>query len=411
MIGPARYQQTRATERNGMEFQELLDQLVVPRPNGSEGLRKTASFIYSTLQAHTSELDLQTFSATPYGSQLLIAFTFVLALAFAILMLRGRYGLALLLSVGSWAFFIAEGELLWSPVSGLLAQSEQNIVATFPGRADGPTLVFAAHYDTATQFGDHYLWARWGVALGLGQCLGLILPIAGLWQQRKRQRDLPRAVVIGATALLVIPAAALTLFIAVGPVLAKPSPGALDNGGSVAVLLRLAEDMAARPPDSRTTVKLVFLASEEEGGIGSWRFARDLAADGSVHVINLDNIGGSNQLGFGTDEGFLFRHYPPSALLVRTIDDTARELGNEPLVPVSYPLMTMTDARSFLAQGIPAVTIQSAINGQWPHHLHSARDSRDRVSIAALEATLELLNAVVARVERDPLLAQLEATD
>ncbi len=394
-----------------MEFRDLLDQLVVPRPNGSEGLQKTASFIHSTLQAHTSELELQTFSASPYGSQLLVAFTFVFALAFAIFMLRSRYGLALLLSVGVSALLIAEQELLWSPVSGLLPRSQQNIVATFPGRADGPSLVFAAHYDTATQFGDHYLWARWGVALAIGQCLSLILPVAGLWQQRNRQRDLPRAVVIGAAALLVIPAAALTWFISVGPLLAKPSPGALDNGGSVAVLLRLAEDMAARPPDSRTTVKLVFLASEEEGGIGSWRFARDLAADGSVHVINLDNIGGSNQLGFGTDEGFMFRRYPPSDLLVRTLDDTARELGNEPLIPVSYPMMTMTDARSFLAHGIPAVTIQSAINGEWPHHLHSARDSRDRVSIAALEATLELLNAVVARVERAPLLAQPEATD
>ena len=34
-----------------------------------------------------------------------------------------------------------------------------NVVGTFPGVAGGPTLVFSAHYDTATHFGDHFTWA------------------------------------------------------------------------------------------------------------------------------------------------------------------------------------------------------------------------------------------------------------
>ena len=59
-----------------MKFQELLDHLVVPRANGSEGLRETAAFIHTTLQTHTSEIELQTFSATPYGTQLLMASIF-----------------------------------------------------------------------------------------------------------------------------------------------------------------------------------------------------------------------------------------------------------------------------------------------------------------------------------------------
>ena len=66
----------------------------------------------------------------------------------------------------------------------------------------------------------------------------------------------------------------------------------------------------------------------------------------------------------------------------------------------------MTDARSFLARGIPALTLGSALEGQWPRHLHSARDSRDRVSLPAMELTRELLNAIVARIDREPAIVQ-----
>ncbi len=70
---------------------------------------------------------------------------------------------------------------------------------------------------------------------------------------------------------------------------------------------------------------------------------------------------------------------------------------------MAYPLGSMTDARSFLAQGIPAVTLLSGPEGRLPRHLHSARDSRDRLSVPALERTVEFLEAIVARVDRDPL--------
>ena len=91
-------------------------------------------------------------------------------------------------------------------------------------------------------------------------------------------------------------------------------------------------------------------------------------------------------------------------MLIDLIDSTERELGGEPLLAMTYPPMAMTDARSFLALGIPALTLQSAGDGQWPSYLHSAGDTRDRVSIPALEHTLELLKAIVARVDRESLL-------
>ena len=72
------------------KFNGLLDQLLIPRANGSEGLRETASFLQSTLRASAAELEIQSFIATPYGIQLLFATLFLIALAFAVAMLRGR---------------------------------------------------------------------------------------------------------------------------------------------------------------------------------------------------------------------------------------------------------------------------------------------------------------------------------
>ncbi len=211
--------------------------------------------------------------------------------------------------------------------------------------------------------------------------------------------------------IVVVPTAAMAWFFAAGPILAKPSPGALDNGGSVAVLLRLAEDMAARPADARTTIKLVLFAGGEEGGLGSWHFAGELEATAQVSVINLDNVGASDQLAYGFQEGFFFSQYPASDVLVDLIDSTERRLGGHPLLAISYPIGSMTDARSFLAHGIPALTLGSTEKGQWPRHLHSARDSRDRVSIPELEHARQLLKAIVDRVDQEPSLAGMSQID
>ena len=177
----------------------------------------------------------------------------------------------------------------------------------------------------------------------------------------------------------------------------------LDNGGSLAVLLQLAERLGARPAGATTTVKLVFLAAEEEGAIGSWHYASTLSAEAPLAVINLDTVGASEQLAYSPSEGFVFRRYGPPDALVGLVESTARELWSEPLQVISYPLGSMSDARSFLAHGIPAVTLLSGPDGKLPRHLHSARDSRDRLLIPVLERTVELLDAIVARVERDPL--------
>ncbi len=382
-----------------MSTEELLDHLLVPRPNGSESLSRVASFIETTLASHAPEVTLQTFTAAPHALQLVLSAGFLLMLGFAAALCTRRYALGLALTVLAAVLLFVEMECLWSPLSGLLPASESNVVAGFPGREGGPTLVFTAHYDSATQFGDHYAWKVWGPASGAALFLGVALAIVCL---RSRRREVSRALLVPASALVVAPFAAMAWFFGAGPLLAAPSPGALDNGGSVAALLRLAEVLAQRAPDAPTTVRLVFLAAEEERALGSWRFASTVDPEAAVAVINLESLGASENLGYVADEGFQLWRYRPSSGLVELVDEVAREQWGEVVTPTPVPRVLVTDARSFLARGIPAVTLLGTSEGGLPHSLHSVHDSRDRLSVAALDRSVELLAAVVARVDRDP---------
>jgi Zn-dependent M28 family amino/carboxypeptidase len=231
------------------------------------------------------------------------------------------------------------------------------------------------------------------VAIGLG--------VMGLWRAR-RGKSLQRGVLLVTLPLIIAPSAAMAWFFAVGPLLRAPSPGALDNGGSVAVLLRLAERLAARSPDAATTVKLVFLAAEEERAQGSWHFAARLESTAPGAVVNLETLGTSQGLGYVPEEGFVLYRYRASEHLVRFLDGIALETRGQPLPPVLVPRAAVTDARSFLAREIPAITLIGHVDGALPRQLHSAHDNRSRLSLVALERSVEFLATLVSRVDEDP---------
>ena len=384
-----------------MGIDELVSRLVGPRSNGSEALAEAASFIEETLVSSAPEVAVQTFSAAPHGIALLTAVSLLLILASSAFLASARYGRALLLATLLPVLMLAEMEWFWSPVSWVFRQPEQNVIATFSGAAGGPTLLFSAHYDTATQFGDHLIWSRWGFATIAALVGALVLGSAALWGAR-RGRRLPRFIRITAALLIPVPFVAMTWFQTLGPLLAAPSPGALDNAGSVAVLLRLAERLGARPAEAPTTVGLVFFASEEERTLGSWHYARDIDAMGPTAAINLELAGGSNGFAYVPVESLVLRRYRPPQPLIELLDGAAREYLGERVVPAPIPTFSYTAARSFLAHGIPAITLMARFEHGFARGLHTARDSRDRLSEAALERTVDLLEEIVARVDARP---------
>jgi hypothetical protein len=379
----------------------LLDRILVPRPNGSAALDAVAAFLAERLAACGADASLEPFTATPHGFALAWTAALGLLLGWAACLAAHRYATALALGVALPLLLLAEFEALRSPVSGLDAATEHNVVGTFAGAEGGPTLVFGAHYDTTTHFGDHSSWGVWGGRQGPAAALVLLLPLAGLWR-RRRGAALPRAVVLAGAALAAAPFAAMFWFQALGPLLRAPSPGAVDNGGSVAALLRLAERLGARPAGAATRVQLVFFAAEEERTLGSWAFARALSRETDVAVINLESIGASDELAWIPEDGFALRRWRSPAALVALVNDAAREARGAELAPRALPFGTLTDGRSFLAHGIPAVTLRAFTGEGFPRRLHSEYDSRERLSVAAIERATDLLEAIVRRSDAEP---------
>lgn len=373
----------------------LLDRILVPRPNGSAALEQVGRLLAEQLRAAGAEVSLHAFTGTPHGFQLVWTAALLGMAGYVLALWRGRFGLALLLAIAVPMMLLTEFELLESPVSGLWPARQHNVVGVFPGAPGGPTLVFGAHYDTTTHFGDHFSWGPWGRLQGPATALAIGLASAGL-VARRRRRALPRRLRALAP-LAAIPFAAMFWFQTVGPLVRQPSPGAIDNGGSVVALLALAERLGERPPGEPTTVQIVFFAAEEERALGSRAWARELArAGGNVAVVNLESVGASAELALIAEDGFALRRLRSPAWLLDWVRGTAA------LPEVALPFGVLTDGRSFLDAGVPAVTLRALDDGGFPRRLHSARDSRDRLSEAGIENAVDLLEALVRRADADP---------
>ena len=174
------------------------------------------------------------------------------------------------------------------------------------------------------------------------------------------------------------------------------------------MLLELGKRLASRGPEKPTTVKLIFTASEEERTLGAWHYARSLEPHGPVAVVNLELAGGSAGFAYVPLESFVLRRFEPPSGLVQLLDQAGKDRFGKPVRPAPIPAFSYTDARSFLAHGIPAVTLMAEFQTGFPRGLHSPSDTRDRVSEEALERTVGLLEEVLKRVDANPgLLAEL----
>jgi Zn-dependent M28 family amino/carboxypeptidase len=124
------------------------------------------------------------------------------------------------------------------------------------------------------------------------------------------------------------------------------STGAVDNGASSIILVRLAEMIRAQPLAMRTT--FVWFDMEELGLIGSARYLQSHANDGISAMINLDiNASGDTML-FGPSaakEAVALRRQVLETCAAETIDC------------VAFPQMPPGDDRSFSSKGIPTVSL------------------------------------------------------
>ena len=153
------------------------------------------------------------------------------------------------------------------------------------------------------------------------------------------------------------------------------SPGALDDGAACAVLIRLAERLKASGPLPHTEVEIALLSGEEIGVHGSWEYARQRFTeppDLPTAVVNLEFIGAASDLATFGSEKFSLRSFPPDPALLALLDGVHHQQRQKPLYVTWYG--AATDARSFLAHGIPAMTLASDLPGSRAAAWHARGD-------------------------------------
>jgi hypothetical protein len=379
--------------------EQILDHILIPRPNGSENLATVGAYLKQFLGDAGAEVSTYAFTATPHGFQLVWTAVLLMMLVYVWSIAKRRFLLALVMCTLTPLVLLAEFEYLKSPVSGLLPLEQENIVGRYPGAGKDLTLVFTAHYDTTTHFGDHFDWGFWGSMQGPAQGLTFLLVLVGIYFKRKG-RPISNGVAVPLACLAVVPFAAMFWFQTIGPLVREPGIGAIDNGGSIAALLLLAEKLEQRDAGAATSVELVFPSAEEERTLGSWAYAADLAGagrgTGKIMVINLESVGAVGSLAYVAEDGFATRRFRSSPAIIEYINTVARRTGRTPLVERALPFGTLTDGRSFLAHGLETITLRSFEGGAFPRRLHSRFDSRDRLSTDAVEDVADFLWSIVA---------------
>lgn len=391
-----------------METEQIIDKILIPRPNGSENLDSIARYLADSL-AHSGALVSENhFTATAHGFQLVWSMALIMMATYSIFLLQRKYVAALLIPIVLAILLLLEFEYLVSTVSALSNTDEYNVIGAYLGSGHGPTLIFSAHYDTTTHFGDHFSWGRWGKLQGPATGIAIGFPLLALWLRRRGKR-IPLLVTCCVIPIAAAPFVAMFWFQSVGPLVRTPSIGAIDNGGSITALLLLAKELEKRPAGTGSTVKIAFIASEEERTLGSWAYAGELLEEKrrqeesertrNIRVVNLETIGTTDELAYIPEDGFATRRFFSSQAIIDFVNDGAKIVYGKPLEARELPFGTLTDGRSFLAHGLEAITLRSYESDQFPHGLHSENDSRDRLSIKGIERTVALLKELIIQAD------------
>ncbi len=390
-----------------VNYNELLDLLSVPRPNGSAAERATLEALKRWLEARGIAYTTHGFRQYPYLYHAVGAWLIGSRALLALAVLR-RWGWPTLPIAGVG---LAGGLLdtFGVPFVGWPgARRGESLLLEFgPPDADRE-IILAAHYDSKTELlGNrqaHFFLSRLPLGIGLSVLLGLLGPLdRWLAGRRSPLAHLTYALGLALSPALLGLAGGLGLHLMLGRLVA-PSQGAVDNGAACAILLALAARLAGGElPLGQTRVRIALFGAEEVNMQGSRAFVRGHysgAVGRPVAAVNLELL--------GQDGGYLLWRKDGNAL--RTVD-TSPEVnalvggavkqvtGQDP--PVEGVLNS--DTFSFLSAGIPAAVLGSFDAREGNSGMHSAADRRERVHVGRLRETVVILEQTLLRYDALPV--------
>lgn len=166
------------------------------------------------------------------------------------------------------------------------------------------------------------------------------------------------------------------------------APGADDNASGVAAALEVARMLAKVDLDA--TVEYVFFSEEEQGLIGSRRYATELVLDGvpadRLFFINMDMIGNNDEDQWRV-QIFTDKDSKPLADLIGRVAEAYTDV-----LPVLPGNAGRSDHASFQQVGYPAVFIHE-YNFSEVYH-----STRDRLSYLEMDYMAEVVRMVMATV-------------
>lgn len=368
----------------GPQALEYARRISFPRLAGTPGEKQARTFIRGQLETFGIPVNEDNFQlrSDPWRSYRLgLAFAVVIILI-SWLMVEGM--LAFLLS-GLVLAFIGCSQRIWTYLwqskilAGWAGKGESSNLSLYLPAADSqlrPTIYLVSHYDSKSQ--TYPLPLALGMTLAASSAL-VILCLAFLAASF--------GVVTGLVKVFA-PASVILLSLLMFQTNGNSSPGALDNAGSVGLLLALVRHFKSYPP-RHLNLAFLFLGAEEIGLQGSLSFldacGKELESK-PAYFLNLDGIGGKGRMLLSGGRALL--------ALLKSV------AGREKIRVTSIPLLpglTM-DHISFISRGFSAASLFSF--GRASFKIHSRADVPSLLQGHQLEKAATLVIGLIKELER-----------
>jgi hypothetical protein len=387
-----------------------------PRPNGSQAEVDTSFQIQEWLKQRDIPFRVHAFRLYPYFFECIGAWLIFsrMALALVVWLRLGWVSapvalVALLGATLDQAFHIPL-------VTWLGARRGENIIVELGPEKPAREVIFSAHYDSKTELLDHnqrmFFLKSIPAGIALTVILGAIGPLeAWLTAQGSAYADLVYWSGVLLSLLLLFLAGGLGINMLVGRAV-KPSQGAVDNGGSCALLLGLAEKLrgnASMELGERTSafldntrLTLALFTGEEVDRQGSrayasWRSKNQEGWSLPAAAVNLEVMAQDSDYVYWEKEGSVFKLKPTHPEVNQAIIEAVTEItGRQPLP--GGPIIS--DGAPFLDAGLPTGVIGTLDSSFGFGGFHRPTDNRDRIVEQRLIEGVEILERLVEKLKR-----------
>ena len=161
--------------------------------------------------------------------------------------------------------------------------------------------------------------------------------------------------------------------------------GALDNGVNVAMMINIARQIARLGLRPERTIRFALWNGEEQGLVGSWKYAEQHEDELDQHIVAA-----SFDIGSGRTTGYFTGGRPE---LVRLVDKYLEPVaGLGPFQQIDAPIVG-TDNFDFMIEGVPNLVANQA-DANYASNYHAESDTFDKVD----QQQLRLNSAIAAAV-------------